>query len=240
MSKKVSLFHGSENVVSSPMFGYGKTNNDYGRGFYCTRNLELAKEWACQKNKDGYVNIYEIDIDGLNILNLNSEEYTILHWISTLIKNRDLDEVENEEACEFLLNKFSVDMSNTDMVVGYRADDSYFTYAKDFVNDAITIQSLEKAMTLGKLGLQTMIKSEKAFERLKFTQAQAVLKETYYSRFKQRDTAARSTYQELRKLPKSQGIIITEIIKNPELLYSHEKERRKKVKPISLDEYFSR
>lgn len=39
------LFHGSEFVVGNPIYGKGAKTNDYGRGFYCTENIELAKEW---------------------------------------------------------------------------------------------------------------------------------------------------------------------------------------------------
>ena len=38
-----TLFHGSDAIVASPEYGKGKPVNDYGRGFYCTENKELAK-----------------------------------------------------------------------------------------------------------------------------------------------------------------------------------------------------
>ena len=41
---EITLYHGSEKIVERPMFGEGKIHNDYGRGFYCTEHLELAKE----------------------------------------------------------------------------------------------------------------------------------------------------------------------------------------------------
>lgn len=54
-----------------PVFGEGKTYNDYGLGFYCTEHIELAKEWACASDKDGYANHYQLDMTGLSVLNLN-------------------------------------------------------------------------------------------------------------------------------------------------------------------------
>lgn len=50
----MKLYHGSEKIVETPQFGADNPRNDYGLGVYCTQNLELAKEWACQKNADGY------------------------------------------------------------------------------------------------------------------------------------------------------------------------------------------
>lgn len=38
------IYHGSKNIVMQPKFGLGKLYNDYGRGFYCTESLDLAKE----------------------------------------------------------------------------------------------------------------------------------------------------------------------------------------------------
>lgn len=218
MSEVIKLYHGSEKIVQKPLYNYGKSDNDYGRGFYCTKDVELAKEWACQKDKDGFVNSYSLDASGLNILYLNSKKYSVLHWLSILVHNREVDDLENREAVEFLKKNYSIDTSKFDMIVGYRAADSYFTFARDFINDAITIQSLTKAMRLEKLGLQVMVKSEEAFNRLQFLGYESVSKSLYYLKYKERDGNARSSYKELRKQSKSSGLIITEIIKDPQLL----------------------
>ena len=82
------LYHGSPEIVRKPEFGKGKPYNDYGQGFYCTESLDLAKEWACGENTDGVANRYEINTAELRILNLNSEKYTILHWLALLTKYR--------------------------------------------------------------------------------------------------------------------------------------------------------
>lgn len=226
MSEVIKLYHGSEKIVQKPLYNYGKSDNDYGRGFYCTKDVELAKEWACQKDKDGFVNSYSLDASGLNILYLNSKKYSVLHWLSILVHNREVDDLENREAVEFLKKNYSIDTSKFDLIVDYRADDSYFTFARDFINDAITIQSLTKAMRLGKLGLQVMVKSEEAFNRLQFLGYESVSKSLYYSKYKERDGNARSSYKELRKQSKSSGLIITEIIKNPQLLKDFEQTQK--------------
>lgn len=226
MSEVIKLYHGSEKIVQKPLYNYGKSDNDYGRGFYCTKDVELAKEWACQKDKDGFVNSYSLDASGLNILYLNSKKYSVLHWLSILVHNREVDDLENREAVEFLKKNYSIDTSKFDLIVGYRADDSYFTFARDFINDAITIQSLTKAMRLGKLVLQVMVKSEEAFNRLQFLGYESVSKSLYYSKYKERDGNARSSYKELRKQSKRSGLIITEIIKDPQLLKDFEQTQK--------------
>ena len=46
----MTIYHGSTEIVNSPLYGKGKVYNDYGQGFYCTEEIELAKEWACTEN----------------------------------------------------------------------------------------------------------------------------------------------------------------------------------------------
>ena len=58
-----------------------------------------------------------------------------------------------------------------DFIKGYRADDSYFSFAAAFLNNTISLSQLEKAMVLGKLGEQIVAKSEKAFDRLAYISA---------------------------------------------------------------------
>lgn len=84
----IKLYHGSENIIDKPLYGKGKSTNDYGKGFYCTENIELAKEWACSNGNDGYANCYELDMHGLNILWLNKPPYTILNWLAVLAAHR--------------------------------------------------------------------------------------------------------------------------------------------------------
>lgn len=70
---KLTIYHGSSEIIELPVFGRRKIYNDYGQGFYCTEHIELAKEWACSEGVNGYANHYEIETDDLRILNLSSE-----------------------------------------------------------------------------------------------------------------------------------------------------------------------
>lgn len=211
----VTLYHGSENIIKSPQFGFGKTTNDYGCGFYCTKNKELAKEWACQNNHNGFVNCYMLNTSKLSILNLNSKEHNILEWITLLLKNRSfLGNVNSDVQKNFLLDNFVIDTVKYDIIKGYRADDSYFAFARDFVTNQISVQQLEKAMRFGKLGTQIMIKSQSAFNEIKFQKANAVDRTTYFMRFSQRDTAARLGYRKMRTQTGIKGLYIIDIMRD--------------------------
>lgn len=78
----MKLWHGSQKIIETPQLGLGKIHNDYGQGFYCTESLDLAREWACSRDADGFVNRYELDIADLKVLDLLSPQYCVLHWIA--------------------------------------------------------------------------------------------------------------------------------------------------------------
>lgn len=199
---KIELLHGSDHVIKKPNLHLGKTNNDYGRGFYCTRELAMAMEWACKQNTDGFVNKYSLELDTLKVLNLLDGEYHILHWMALLLKNRTF-RLSNEialDARDYIIDNFGVDVKEYDVVVGYRADDSYFSFAESFVQNGLSLRSLNRALRLGKLGEQTVLISEKAFENLGFEGAEPADKTIYYPKFITRDSDARETYRnEVRK-----------------------------------------
>ncbi len=193
----IKLYHGSDRIIEKPSYALGKPNNDYGKGFYCTEDIEMAKEWACKENKNGFVNAYEFQTEGLNVLNLLDGKHSILNWIALLLENRtfSLQEQIAFDARDYLIRNFSLDLSQYDVVIGYRADDSYFSYAHAFVSNALPLKSLSEALFLGKLGSQFVLVSKRSFERISFAKATAIDKEEYYAKYISRDLQARSTYQ---------------------------------------------
>ncbi len=192
----MKIFHGSENRIEKPEYGKGKPYNDYGLGFYCTEDIEMAKEWSCGEDHDGFANEYTLDITGLKVLNLNAPEYTILHWLAVLLKNRTfrLTNPIAKDAKEYLLEHFPVNTEDYDIIIGYRADDSYFSFAEDFLNNAISVRKLEKAMRLGNLGEQIVLVSKPAFDALKFVGAEEADRIKYFVLKMKRDKAARAEY----------------------------------------------
>ena len=190
------IYHGSSKIVEVPVFGLGSETNDYGRGFYCTESLELAKEWACPTVKDGFSNKYEFDISNLNVLYLNKGGYNILNWIALLLNNRIFSKRSpiSRQASQYILKEFLPDISGYDVIWGYRADDSYFSYAKDFLNNGISVEQLSQAMKLGELGEQIVLMSPKAFENIHFLEYEIVDGSIYNPRRMEREKRARQTY----------------------------------------------
>ena len=158
---------------------------------------KLAKEWACTENLEGYANQYQLDMRNLSILNLTND-YHMLNWLAILLENRSF-ELNNDElmvqAKQYILDTFLPDYRNYDVIIGYRADDSYFQFAKDFIQGTISLKTLGEAMRLGKLDEQIILKSEKAFQTIKFVGYEKFDHKAYFSRRVQRDNKARSEYR---------------------------------------------
>ena len=191
------IYHGSLEKVENPEIRLPNRTLDYGFGFYCTENLELAKEWSCSNNEvNGFANKYVIDTNGLKILDLTDKRYSILNWIAILLKHRtfDLSNEISKQAKEYLIEHFYIDVNNFDIVIGYRADDSYFSFARDFVNNTISVRQLSQAMELGQLGKQVVIISEIAFSKLQFNGFETADKLEYFTKRKARDEKAREDY----------------------------------------------
>ena len=214
MEKTITIYHGSEKIVEVPTFGEGKKNNDFGLGFYCTESEDLAKEWAVSSLRNGFANKYTLDTEYMRILNLNSPEYTILNWIAVLVEHRlfSIKTPVARRAKQYLIDNFSINVNAFDIITGYRADDSYFDYAESFLNNGISVEQLARAMKLGKLGEQIVIKSQFAFSRLKFEGFDVAEKEEFYVLRKSRDDEANRLYLEMLE-EESDGLYIQDIIR---------------------------
>ena len=194
---KLIIYHGSKDIIEKPYYHGGKAENDYGFGFYCTESLELAKEWSCSNNENnGFANKYSIDLSGLKILDLTDKRYSLLNWIAILLKFRTFDLINDIsiQAKEYLIKNFYIDVNKYDIVIGYRADDSYFSFARDFVNNTIPVRKLSQAMELGQLGKQVVIVSELAFSKLHFEGFDTADRLEYFTKRKARDEKAREDY----------------------------------------------
>ena len=197
---EVILYHGSPNRVVVPQYGLGEAKHDYGKGFYLTGDIELAREWAvCSPNVvNGWVHKYVLDVSELKILDF--QEHDILCWLAELMKHRDADDSRRYRVLsEKFIAKYGIDTSGYDVIKGWRANASYFYIAKEFVRDNIDIEILEELLSLGGLGIQYCVKSELAYSKL--TEIEDELVNVDYAEFNakynERDTKARKNMHDL-------------------------------------------
>ena len=214
MDKLMTIYHGSRQIIEVPTFGLGRRNNDFGLGFYCTESRELAKEWAVSSLTDGFSNQYILDTENLKILHLNSPDYSILNWMAVLVEHRlfSIKTPVARRAKQYLIEQFGINVNAYDLITGYRADDSYFDYADAFLNNTITVEQLSRAMQLGKLGEQIVIKSKFAFSRLQYQGFETAEKDKYYILRKARNDEANQLYLDILE-QETDGLYIQDIIR---------------------------
>lgn len=212
----MTLYHGSVSIIPKPVFGKGNIHNDYGPGFYCTESLELAKEWAAREDRDGYANKYRLSTDGLRILDLSDPKYTILHWLTLLLKNRlfHVDSAIATQGRDYLFAHFSIPTDKYDVIRGYRADDSYFAFASSFIDNVISVRRLAEAMKLGKLGDQVVLVSEKAFDHLRFLGYEIAESAVYFPLRSERNLQAREAFpRDKRGTVRPDDIFLIDIVR---------------------------
>ena len=195
----IKLYHGSPNRIVEPTFGLGDDRHDYGKGFYLTESLQLAKEWAvCRpETQSGFVHTFELKTEGLNIFDF--ETVGILEWLAELMKHREASDSKRYRvlAAKFIA-KYGCETENCDVIKGWRANASFFYIAKAFVRDEIDIDILEDLLQLGGLGIQWCLKSEKAFNNLSATgEIISVDYQEFNKMYNQRDSQARIKMKEL-------------------------------------------
>jgi len=194
------LYHGSQVENFVPTFGLGKEQHDYGKGFYLTESLDLAREWAVAANPvtNGWVHAYEFDMSGLCVLDFAT--LSPLAWLAELMKHRDGDSGKYyRESAPRFIERYGVDISGYDVVKGWRADASYFFICKSFVRNNIGVDFLKDLLVLGNFGVQYFIQTERAFSALMELddRKELVSAADFHEKYNERDSVARSKMYDL-------------------------------------------
>ena len=155
-----------------------------------------------------------LETEGLTCLHLNGGGYHILNWLAILLENRrfDLSSPVSIRARQYILDTFLPDYKEYDLIEGYRADDSYFSFSRAFLANGITLEQLRRAMRLGKLGEQVVLRTPAAFEAISFIEAIPVDASIYHIRRLSRDRNAREDFRKmLTESPTGDEIYVTSI-----------------------------
>lgn len=80
--KELVLYHGTYRNFTEPKIQFGKDFRDFGKGFYLAENYMDALNILDGRN--GYVNEYKLNLEGLKVLDFNQEEGIVDY----LIRNR--------------------------------------------------------------------------------------------------------------------------------------------------------
>lgn len=198
----MKIYHGSKYVIKKPVFKGSNPKNDYGAAFYTTRDLKSAHEWACKNDTVGIINEYKINTRNLKILDLTDKtEFNVLTWLAILMHHRELPPTFKdtfETYLNWLDEKYYINVDEFDIVIGYRADDAYFSFPLEFVRGNLTLDNLETIYMLGNLGKQFAIISQKAIDRIEFIQSYES-DNKYVGKYKNRVTYASEEFRNILK-----------------------------------------
>lgn len=196
----MKIYHGSKERIERPKYKGSDKYNDYGPAFYTTLDFESACIWATKNDTTGFVNVYNVNLDSLKILDLTDKnKFSVLHWITLLLENRSLEpsfQKMNKGRVDWLIKNYHINIEEYDIIIGYRADDAYFRFPKEFVVGNISLELLEKVFKLDELGIQHVFVSEKAIKRIHFDH-EVVPKNTFIAMYHKQVESATSLFDKL-------------------------------------------
>ena len=147
---------------------------------------------------------YELEIDGLKILDFQSENIFCqrvfkLLYSSMVYGNSGIIPKRYRMLSKKFIEKYGIETKEYDVIKGWRANASYFYIAKAFVRDEIDVEILEELLLLGDLGIQYCIKSELAYSQLYEVgeELSTVEFEAFNEKYNKRDITARRKMKEL-------------------------------------------
>lgn len=238
------LYHGSDHIIQKPQFGIGKADNDYGSGFYTTMLKDKADQWALVNGTDTAItNKYQIDPSNLNVLNL--DDYGTLSWIAEIACHRGARGERASIVADALIEKYKINTDQADIIIGYRADDSYIDVVDSFLRNELSLEEVDRLFRKGELGQQVFIKSEKAFNALKFQGYEMVTAEPTTDEVQARIDVSRFLRNRLTEIQLNgyvpYGITATEAIQkdcvyNAEYRYYEAKDPTEEIEDYDLEE----
>lgn len=209
----MKFYYGADSLVIKPEFNKGNPSNDYGLGFYLTPSKELARLWASKFVNGGYLIEYDVDVSKLKILHLDTiEDEDVLKWISILISHRFSKEEKdsNIRNIKWLEDNYPFDIGDNDVIIGYRADDSYFDYSRDFVKNELSLEVLKDAMRAGNLGIQFVLISKRSFDYIRYIKHEEINHSGEYQAFRAK---TREEYLKLKKEDDENNTFLRDIMR---------------------------
>ena len=197
--QEITVFHGSLQMELTPVYGMGKPYHDYGKGFYTSEDKELANEWAVSLSdgENGFCHTFSLDMSALRYLRLDAAE-DVLSWMAILMRHRPgTDSRRWDLIQQRFIEKYYIDVDTYDVIIGYRANDSYLAIAKQFARGEVGVSILGRLLKLGSFGVQVCVKSGLAYSQLRYLGLFEVDYKQYHSQFVSRDEDSRRRMREL-------------------------------------------
>lgn len=142
------LYHGSDTVIDHPVSDRGRTDVDFGVGFYLTEDKKMAQKWACNKTTP-VLNVYEADLSELNVKIMKADG----EWLDYVIFNRTHEgEKPFDDAC-------------FDVIIGPTADDKLFATIDLYTDGVITKEQTIEVVNCMNYSNQVVFKNDAAIRK---------------------------------------------------------------------------
>ena len=155
----IPLFHGAKSLLDGPIScSRSRSNNDFGQGFYCGESFDQAAMFV--SDFPGSC-VYSLTFDPTGLACRN---YAVnLEWMLCIALCRGrLDEFANTRRAKELLKS----LDTADYVVAPIADNRMYQIIDEFARGEITDAQCEHALSATDLGMQYVIRSERAASKL--------------------------------------------------------------------------
>lgn len=150
----VTLYHAGFQEIRQPDIRAGRTNADFGQGFYLSPDEGFSRRWArSARGMDARLNVYSFDADGLAVKTLKRDAA----WFDYLFRNRSGDRDS---------------LASYDVIVGPIANDTIYDTMGIITSGLLKPEDALQLLLLGPEYTQVVLKTEKAAARLRFVSAQ--------------------------------------------------------------------
>lgn len=178
----MKLYHVSDRIIKAPDIHAGRSNADFGPGFYLSTDEEFSGNWAREKaNTDIYVNVYDLDTDGLAVKTLSRN----IEWFKIIYNNR-LSRGDG--------------LSDCDVAIGPVAADTLFDTLGIATSGLIEDEIALAIISIGHEYTQVAVKSDKALSKLKWADAFTISDESLRQARARYDASNKSFEKEFVKL----------------------------------------
>ncbi|WP_249029050.1 DUF3990 domain-containing protein [Tannockella kyphosi] len=203
------LFHGSKNIVNGELsICVGRSNNDFGSGFYTGETYEQAVSFV-----SGYDNssVYFLDF---NRNGLKAKEYIVdQEWMMAIAYYRGaLEEYKDHKIVREIIKH----ARECDYIIAPIADNRMFQIIDSFVQGEITVEQCQHSLAATNLGKQYVFISEKAISQVRMLERVYMCQSEreYYNKIRRAETKLGLDKVKLAKISyRGKGMYIDEMFK---------------------------
>ena len=202
------LFHGAKSMFEGALdLGKSKTNNDFGKGFYCGETFKQASMFVSSYSKSS---IYILDFDRTN---LKGYRFAVdQEWMLTIAYFRGrLEQYKDTLQIKEIRKK----VEHADYIVAPIADNRMFQIIDSFIEGEITDEQCRHCLSATNLGFQYVFKTQKALKQVSILERCYLCqyeKEMYRRRRSEDNKVSEDKVKIARKQYRGQGHYIDEIL----------------------------